>query len=211
MNLEQVSPDSIYLNRLSRFIDVVYALLFFFMITHYMPIIEDMEWSHKPLGLLSHLIDNAGEMLRIFIGGGLALMYWNQNNSLFKHLTKTNGVHAALSLIQLFLVCLFIYFAIADPALESQSSPALQAASLALAGFTSVGSWVYASKHNLMRESIDEDEVQTITRSNLMEPSVAVVNIGLAFVGPMVWTLAWFVLPVLFNFIIKMRNKKRGK
>ncbi len=206
MNQESTVPDHIYLNRLSRFIDIVYALLFFFMITHYMPLIEDMEWSHKPLGLLSHLIDNSSELLRIFIGGGLALMYWNQNNSLFKHLTKTDGMHAALSLIQLFLVCLFIYFAIADPALESQSSPALQAASLALAGFTGVGAWVYASKHNLMSESLNEDEVNSITRSNLMEPSVAVVNIGLAFVGPMVWTLAWFILPVIFNWILKKRN-----
>jgi uncharacterized membrane protein len=206
MNQEDLVPDHIYLNRLSRFIDIVYALLFFFMITHYMPIIEDMEWSHKPLGLLSHLIDNSSEMLRIFIGGGLALMYWNQNNSLFKHLSKTNGTHAALSLVQLFLICLFIYFAIADPALESQSSPALQAASLALAGFVSVGSWVYASKNNLMSESLNEDEVNTITRSNLMEPSVAVVNIGLAFVGPVVWTLAWFILPVVFTWILKKRN-----
>ncbi len=207
MGQETATPDRVYLNRLSRFIDVVYALLFFHMLTNYLPIIEDMEWSHKPLGLLSHLIDNGNELLRIFIGGGLALMYWNQNNSLFKHLTKTNGIHAALSLVQLFLVCLFVYFAIADPALESQSSPALQAGSLALAGFMSVAAWVYASKNNMMHESLGEDEVNTITRSNLMEPSVAVVNIGLAFVGPLVWTLAWFVLPVIFNWILKKRNK----
>ena len=202
MNSQTTSPDGIYLNRLSRFIDIVYALLFFHMLTNYLPIIEDMEWSHKPMGLLSHLMDNSSELLRIFIGGGLALMYWNQNNSLFKHLTKTNGMHAALSLIQLFLVCLFVYFAIADPALESQSSPALQATSLALAGFTGVGAWVYASKHNLMCESLCEDEVNAITRSNLMEPSVAVVNIGLAFAGPM-----WFVLPPVFSWLLKKRNK----
>jgi hypothetical protein len=100
-----------------------------------------------------------------------------------------------------------VYFAIADPALESQSSPALQAGSLALAGFVSVGSWVYASKNNLMSESLNEDEVNTITRSNLMEPSVAVVNIGLAFVGPMVWTLAWFVLPPFFIWVLNKRKK----
>ena len=207
MDQETATPDRVYLNRLSRFIDIVYALLFFHMLTNYLPIIEDMEWSHKPLGLLSHLMDNSNELLRIFIGGGLALMYWNQNNSLFKHLVKTNGMHAALSLVQLFLVCLFVYFAIADPALESQSSPALQAGSLALAGFMGVTAWIYASKHNMMHESLGEDEVNTITRSNLMEPSVAVVNIGLAFVGPLVWTLAWFVLPVIFNWMLKKRGK----
>ena len=207
MDQETATPDRVYLNRLSRFIDIVYALLFFHMLTNYLPIIEDMEWSHKPLGLLSHLMDNSNELLRIFIGGGLALMYWNQNNSLFKHLVKTNGMHAALSLVQLFLVCLFVYFAIADPALESQASPAVQAGSLALAGFMGVTAWIYASKHNMMHESLGEDEVNTITRSNLMEPSVAAVNIGIAFAGPLVWTLAWFVLPVIFNWMLKKRGK----
>ncbi len=207
MDQETAMPDSIYLNRLSRFIDVVYALIFFHMLTTYLPIIEDMEWSHKPMGLLSHLMDSKDELLRIFIGAGLALMYWNQNNSLFKNLVKTNSTHAALSLIQLFLVCLFVYFAIADPALESQSSPALQAGSLALAGFIGVAAWIYASKHNMMHKSLGEDEVNAITRSNLMEPSVAVVNVGLAFVGPLVWTLAWFVLPVIFSWFLKKRSK----
>ena len=207
MNQQFLSPDAIYINRLSRFIDVVYALIFFHMLVTYLPVIEDMEWSHKPYGLLSHMADNGNELLRIFIGAGLALMYWNQNNSLFKNLIKTNATHAALSLIQLFLVCLFVYFAISDPALESQSSPALQAGSLALAGFLGVGAWVYASKHNMIHESLENDEVNAITRSNLMEPSVAVVNIGLAFVSPLVWTLAWFVLPVIFSWILKKRNK----
>ena len=98
-------------------------------------------------------------------------------------------------------------FAIADPNLETQSSPALQAASLALAGFVSVWSWVYASKNNMINESLSEDDINQITRNNLMEPATAVVNIGLAFVGPMVWTLAWFVLPPVFIWVLNKRNK----
>ena len=201
-----LSPVTVYINRLGRFIDVVYALIFFHMLTTYLPNFEDMEWTHKPFGLLSHLMDNKDELLRIFIGAGLSLLYWNQNNSLFKNLVKTDGTHAALSLVQLFLVCLFVYFAIADPALDSQSSPALQAGSLALAGFLGVGSWIYASKHHMIHKSLDEAKIKTITRSNLMEPSTAVVNIGLAFVSPMVWTLAWFILPIIFNWILKKQN-----
>ncbi|MDM9632723.1 hypothetical protein [Robiginitalea aurantiaca] len=206
MNHELASPESIYLQRLSRFIDVVYALLFFHLIINYLPAFESMDWTHKPLGLLSHLIDNRSELLRIFIGGGLALLYWNQNNNLFKNLVKTDGKHALLSLVQLFLVVLFVYFAIADPGLESQSSPALQAGCLALAGFTSIGTWLYAAKHNLIREGIDKKQVNDIAKDNLMEPLTAVVNVGLAFVGPMVWTLAWFALPPLFVWILKKRK-----
>lgn len=207
VNQLQELPDSIYLNRLRRFIDIVYAVIFFHMITNYLPLIEDMEWTHKEYGLLSHMADSSNELLRIFIGAGLALMYWNQNNGLFKNLVKTNGTHVALSLIQLFLVCLYVFFAIADPDLETHSSPALQAASLALAGFISVWSWIYASKNNMINESFTEEDINNITRSNFMEPATAVVNIGLAFVGPMVWTLAWFVLPPFFIWILNKRKK----
>jgi uncharacterized membrane protein len=177
------------------------------MLVTYLPIIEDMEWSHKPYGLWSHLTDNTNELLRIFIGAGLALMYWYQNNNLFKYLTKTNTLHTTLSLIQVFLVVMFVYFAIADPALESQSSPALQAGCLALAGFIGVYAWKYAAKNDMIHDTLNEEKINGITRSNLMEPSVAVVNVGLAFVGPLVWTLAWFVLPGIFSYLLKKRSK----
>lgn len=207
MNNNSITPDSIYLTRLSRFIDVVYAVIFFHILSTYLPNFEDMAWIQKPYGLLSHLADNRMELLRIFIGGGLALLYWNQNNGIFKHLVRTNYTHAALSLVQLFFVVLFVYFAIADPNLESQSSPALQAGSLAIAGFMSIGLWKYAARNGLIRENMSQDEIDNVTRTNLMEPLTAVFNVGLAFVGPLAWTLAWFVLPPIFIWILKKRNK----
>lgn len=161
----------------------------------------------KPYGLLSHLYDSRTELLRIIIGSGLALLYWNQHNGLFKHLVRTNYTHAALSLVQLFFVVLYVYFAIADPNLESKSSPALQAGSLAIAGFMSIGLWKFAAKKGLIREGMTEEEVNQITKGNLMEPFTAVINVGLAFVGPMVWTLAWFVLPAVFTWLLKRKNK----
>jgi len=206
MNANTTEPDAVYLRRLTTFIDVVYALIFFHMFSSYLPQMEDMAWTSKPMGLLSHLIDNKSELLRIFIGAGLAVLYWNQNNSLFKNLVKTNGVHALLSLVQLVLVLLFVYFAIADPGLESVSSPALQAGSLALAGFLGVGAWYYAAKNSLIREDINNDEVSSIAKNNLMEPITATINVGLAFVGPLVWTLGWFVLPAIISWLLKPRK-----
>jgi uncharacterized membrane protein len=181
-------------------------VIFFHIISTYLPIIEEMTWLQKPYGLLSHLIEKPMELLRIFIGAGLALLYWNQNNGIFKHLIKTNYTHAALSLVQLFFVVLFVYFAIADPNLESKSSPAMQAAALAIAGFMSIGLWKYAAKNGLIREGMSEEEIKQVTRGNLMEPLTALFNIGLAFVGPLAWTLAWFVLPPIFLWILKKRK-----
>jgi len=200
-------PENIYLRRLSNFIDVVYALIFFHIMSQYLPHFEGGAWMEKPYGLLSHFYDSRMELLRVIIGSGLALLYWNQSVGIFKHLVRTNYTHAALSLLQLFFVVLFVYFAIADPNLESKSSPALQAASLAIAGFMSVGLWKYAAKKGLIREGMTEEEVNQVTKSNLMEPLTAVINVGLAFVGPMVWTLAWFVLPAVFTWVLKRKNK----
>lgn len=206
MNTSTSTPDTIYLRRLSRFIDVVYAVIFFHILSTYLPSFEDMTWMDKPYGLLSHLVDNRMELLRIFIGAGLALLYWNQNNGIFKHLVRTNYTHAALSLVQLFFVVLFVYFAIADPNLESQSSPALQAGCLAIAGFMSIGLWKYAARNGLIRENMSKDEIENVTRTNLMEPLTAVFNVGFAFIGPLVWTFAWFLLPPVFIWLLKKRR-----
>jgi uncharacterized membrane protein len=205
------NPDTIYLRRLSRFIDVVYAVIFFHIVSQYLPHFEEMTWTEKPYGLLSHLWDGKTELLRIIIGAGLALLYWNQNSNIFKHLIKTNYTHAALSLVQLFFVVLFVYFAIADPNLETKSSPALQAAALAIAGFMSIGLWKYAAKNGLVREGMSDEEIRQVTKSNLMEPLTAVFNVGLAFVGPLVWTLAWFLLPPVFIFLLKKRKSYLDK
>jgi hypothetical protein len=206
MNSPLISPEAIHINRLSRFIDVVYALIFFSIMSQYLPHFEDMNWTEKPYGLLSHLWDERSG--RIIIGVGLSLLYWNQNNGIFKYVVRTNSTHAALSLVQLFFVVLFVYFAIADPGLITKSSPALQAASLAIAGFMSVGLWKYAAKNGLIREDMSEEDIKQVTRSNLMEPLTAVFNVGLAFIGPLVWTLAWFVLPIIFTYILKKRSSK---
>jgi hypothetical protein len=206
MNYDFNSPDGIYLQRLSRFIDVVYAVIFFHILSNYLPHFEELSWMDKPYGLLSHLADKRMELLRIFIGGGLTLLYWNQNNGLFKHLVRTNSTHALLSLVQVFVMILFVYFAIADPNLESKSSPALQAACLAIAGFMGIALWKYASKHGLIRKDMSQEEIDEVTRGNLMEPLTAVFNIGIAFIGPLAWTLAWFLLPPVFIWILKKRR-----
>ena len=201
------APDNIYLNRLSRYIDVVYAVIFFHILSLYLPHFEEMTWTEKPYGLLSHLWDGRMELMRIIVGAGLALLYWNQNSNIFKHLVRTNYTHAALSLVQLFFVILFVYFAIADPNLESKSSPALQAGSLAIAGFMSIGLWKYASKNGLIREGMTNEDIDQVTRKSLIEPLTAVFNVGLAFIGPLVWTLAWFLLPPVFIWLLKKRKQ----
>jgi len=192
-----------HLQRLETFLDVLYALLFFQML-HYLPQGEDMAWADKPLGLLSLLWANADELLRIFVGLALTIIYWNLNNKLFGPLVRTNGRHAILALLQMFFVCLFIYFAISDPGLAGgPSSPALQCVSLFIAGFVGLWGWSYAGKNQLVNEDLTEAEKDRVARRGLIEPITALLNTPLAFVGPMAWTLGWLIIPFPVIWVIR--------
>ncbi len=147
-----------YLRRLEVFLDVVFALLFFEML-QYLPQSEGMEWVGKPLGILQPFVDKPTEFLRIIIGIGLTLLYWNFTNKLLGPLIRTDYKHAILTLLQMVFVCFFVYFAIIDPALAGgPSSPALQSVMLSIAGFIGVLGWFYARKHKLVDDTITEKE-----------------------------------------------------
>jgi uncharacterized membrane protein len=184
------------LRRLETFIDVAYAVLFVDFIM-YLPHTEDMAWQELPYGLLSLLVDNSVDLLRLIIGVGLTLISWNLTHKLLGPLDRTNPRHTLLALLQLILVCLFLFFAIADPALESLSSPVGQCLSLALSGFVGIAGWFYARKHGLVRADLSETEKDEVPRNAIIEPVTALLNTGFAFVGPGAWTAGWFVIPMV--------------
>ena len=88
------------LRRLETFLDVVYAVLFVHFIM-YLPKTEDMAWMQLPWGLLSLLIDNRVELLRLFIAVGLTLISWNLTHKLLSPLQRTDGLHTICTLVQL--------------------------------------------------------------------------------------------------------------
>jgi uncharacterized membrane protein len=184
------------LRRLETFIDVAYAVLFVDFIM-YLPHTEDMAWQELPYGLLSLLVDNSVDLLRLIIGVGLTLISWNLTHKLLGPLDRTNPRHTLLALLQLILVCLFLFFAIADPALESLSSPVGQCLSLALSGFIGIAGWSYARKNGLVRADLSETEKDDVPRNAIIEPATALLNTGFAFVGPGAWTAGWFLIPMV--------------
>ncbi len=184
------------LRRLETFLDVAYAMLFVQFIM-YLPQTEDLAWSDLDFGLLSLLWDNATELLRLLIAVGLTLISWNLTHKLLGPLERTNGVHTLLVLLQLIFVCLFLFFAIADPTLVSVSSPVGQSICLAISGFIGVAGWRYARRCGFARAELSEAQKDDVGRSTIIEPATALLNTGLGFVGPDVWTLGWFVIPLL--------------
>jgi uncharacterized membrane protein len=184
------------LRRLETFLDVAYAVLFVDFIM-YLPHTEDMVWTDLPLGLLSLLIDNSVDLMRLVIAVGLTLISWNLTHKLLGPLDRTDARHTLLALLQLIFVCLFLFFAIADPALESVSSPVGQSLCLAVSGFIGIAGWSYARKKGLTSADLSEAEKNEVLRNVIIEPVTALLNTGFAFIGPVAWTAGWFVIPTI--------------
>ena len=184
------------LRRLERFLDIAYAVLFVNIIM-YLPETEDMAWTDLPLGLVSLLLDNSLDLMRLFIAVGLTLISWNLTHKLLGPLERSNAVHTLLSLLQLIFICLFLFFAIADPEVESVSSRVGQCICLAISGFIGIASWSYARKKGFAKAELTETQKDDVGRSVIIEPVTALLNTGLGFVGPGIWTLGWFVIPLV--------------
>jgi len=190
------------LRRLQTFLDVAYAVLFVDFI-QYLPHTEDMKWEELPYGLLSLLLDNSLDLMRLIIAVGLTLISWNLTHKLLGPLTRTDPRHTLLMLLQLFFVCMFLFFAIADPALESLSSPVGQSLCLALSGFIGLASFAYAQKRGFVDPELSDAQKAEVARRASIEPLTAFLNTSLAFVGPGAWTLGWFLIPIAVIQVVK--------
>jgi uncharacterized membrane protein len=135
--------------------------------------------------------------MRLVIAVGLTLISWNLTHKLLAPLERTDPRHTLLALLQLIFVCLFLFFAVADPALQSVSSPVGQSLCLALSGFIGIAGWSYARKNGLTRADLSETEKDEVLRSAIIEPVTALLNTGFAFVGPGAWTAGWFLIPMV--------------
>ena len=92
-----VAAGRTQLRRLETFLDVAYAVLFVDFIM-FLPHTEDMAWQALPYGLLSLLIDNSTDLLRLIIAVGLTLISWNLTHKLLGPLERTNPRHTLLCL-----------------------------------------------------------------------------------------------------------------
>ncbi|MGA9946075.1 MAG: hypothetical protein WBP75_13660 [Candidatus Cybelea sp.] len=98
---------------LSRFIDVVFALLFF-------RIVESLPCLRRTLEaaaawLLSLLVSQPTNLTRVVFGLLIVVYYWTRKNTLHSFIEQANIALAVLSIASLSFVCLFMYALVADP------------------------------------------------------------------------------------------------
>ncbi len=194
------------LRRLEMLMDVVYALVIWrlFML---MPRPEKIgEWR----SLSSFLSSN----VELYVIVGLALIiviiYWIQNNALFGYLDRTDNLHTAISIIQIFFLLLFLYSIRVGLDFPGEShARALERVTAALVGIASITGWRYAMKNRrLLSPEATDLKAGQISDQNLAEPIAAGITLPFAFLGPIVWEIAWLsYLPV--SYWLRRRRQSR--
>jgi len=208
MRAQLVSPvRDEQLGSLNRFLDVVFALMFF-RILQFLPAFEDKHWTQLPHGLVSLLAGDPTNLMRIGFGVVMVVYYWTRKNALLSLLERSTGVLAVLSIASLCFVCLFMYALIADPMMVGGPPTFfLESASLAVAAFLGFVALRYAIGAELTRPEL-RPAVEQIARTDLSNPLTAVVAAGLSWSGPLIWTLSWCLIPVFAMFLAKGHKTK---
>ena len=193
------------LNSINIVINVLYALMIFqvFLI---LPRPDDPELKYHSLGQI--YAENVNQILVIVVGLILVIMYWIQFNRQLGNLVRSSPIHAALSVLQMFCLMIYLYFVRFDMEFDGMKL-ALQMESifLALAGFIGAFSWRYARNKKLTSDNIDNDEELSIFYSLLPEPLASLFTLPFAAFGPGIWTLSFLII-IPIGYVLKIMRKR---
>lgn len=186
---------------LRRFLDVVFALMFF-RIIEFLPSSQGGDWLRLPHGILSLLASQPANLTRVLFGLLMTAYYWNRKNALISMLARSNGCVATLSMVSLSFLVLFMYALEVDPTyVGGPLSLLLQSASLLISSLFGYIALRYAIRAGLIRPELKHSAGQT-ARIDLSNPLTAIVATGLSWSGLTIWTLSWFVLMPLFSWFL---------
>jgi len=204
-NLARLERESRQLRRLEVLIDVVFAIVIWraFML---IPRPDEGGWNWDSITAM--LASNILTFVIVLIGVVVAIVYWLQNNALFGNLDRTDGVHTALSILQIFFLLLFLYSIRVGATLEASSGTrAFESCTAALVGIASAMGWSYAIKNRrLISANLTDQEAGNLQIRILAEPITALITLPCAFIGPWIWEASWLSYP-LITFLLKRRKR----
>ena len=197
------------LNSLKVVINVLYALMIFqvFLI---LPRPDDPELEYHTL--LQIFSEHIIQLVLIVVGLIMLITYWIQFNKQLGNLVRSSPTHAALSIVQMVSLMLYLYFVRFDLEFDGMTL-ALQMESvfLALAGFIGVYNWMYARKNNLTSDQINKNEERTILFQILPEPIAALFSLPFASISPAAWSISFLVIIPLGYVLKKIGVNKNNK
>lgn len=193
------------LRRLVVLMDVVFALVIF-QIFLLLPRPTPDQLSLKTLGAFFQASNiDLGVLVTVLVGIAFTLIYWMQNNKLLSNLTHTDNKHSAYSILQLFLLLFYFYsvrLGIDFPG--DKYALVLQSVMLVLVGVAASLGWSYAIKgRRLLGPELSDEAARKTQITILAEPITALIALPCAFIGPIIWEVAWLTYPVIKKVLDK--------
>lgn len=186
--------------------NVLFALLLFqvFLI---LPRPDDPELEYYSLTQV--FSGNSDKLMVIFVGLVLIVTYWIQINKQLGNLKRSSAFHASVGVCQMFSLMLYIYFVRFDMEFDGlEIALQMQSVFLGLSGFLGVYNWVYARRHKLTSDLINEQEEKHMFFKLLPEPCAALFSLPFATLGPEAWSLSFLIILPLTYIFGKLGKRK---
>jgi uncharacterized membrane protein len=193
------------LNRLTRVVDVVFALVIWraFMLLPHAG--ENPAWT-SVADMLADEWQVFGVVLLLTL---IVIIYWQQHNMITRHLIATDARHSGLAIFQLLFLLLFLYAISQGLQLgASASQRAFESSTAVLVGVLSNLSWRYATRNRkrMIDPEASDEKIDQVSHKILAEPVTALLTIPFAFMGPWFWELSWFLYPLIRKFFSRFRK-----
>jgi len=186
------------INRLAILSDIIFALAMTSMLFAIdLPTAEDVSNTEELLLYLENRPPGTVIFLLSFL---LVAVYWFKHLERFKYYKKTNTTHQWIEIGFLAFLMLVPLMNTWTMVLPGNPIP-LTSYSLMmfLVGFFAFLSWNYATKKKeLVSEDLSSDVIRNIKHESLVEPIIALVSIGMAWIKPVLWDITLFMIPVFF-------------
>ena len=204
----KLKRETVQLLRLRRLIDVVYAIVLWNVFLLIPEPDTGGEWNWDMVS--SFLSANILTLALVAIALAITIIFWLQNNTLFNNLDRTDGRHTASSILQIFFMLLFLHSIRMGVVLGgSVVTRAFESSMAALMGITAAWGWSYANKNRrLVSPDVTEQYARRLKDRILAEPITAIITLPLAFVGPVLWEIAWLSYPLV---VFLVRHWRRAK
>ncbi len=184
------------LRRLETLTDCVYALALV-TVMRWLPLPEESVVVGEEHWMLELFAEFSGNLVAALIGLVFIIMYWLRSNQLSAHLERTDKMHTVFSILSVAAVVLLLYVVRVSAEVAAPARRSGESLAVFLIGAMGAAAWWHARRKGLVRAGISSEEASGVQLEAYTEPIVALITLPFAYVGEIVWNVAWLAyIPV---------------
>ena len=185
--------------RLRFLADIIFATAMTIMILN----VEIPEFGHitDPRKLAAFLLKQLNSMWVFFIAFVVIAVYWMKHLEHFSAILIVNQTFIWFQLLFLVSIMLIPFWnTYIESFPENIAIRVLLSINMVLVGGFSFLSLHYAAnpKHRLLHNNISDKTISEAKRQILAEPLIAILAAGLAYINPVLWDVAFILVPIFF-------------